>query len=302
MVNKYNKLSAKSKAIVNVNLATVLFGFTGLFGKIFSFSAFLIVDGRTFFASLALLIVVLVKKHKLFDGTFADYLRYARQGLLLSVVLFATYKSIQVSTVAIGNLSYATFPIFVVFTESFFFKEKLRWGDFVSAVLVILGVAFMIPKFEFGNSVMQGVLWGLLSGLALAFLFAVRRKIVNDGKSTLVTTFYEQFFCFIFMLPLAIYFYDPVVMEPKNLGYLVLLGIVFSGFPFYLLISSLTQIKAKLAGIIISVEPAYGVLLAIFLLHEIPGWKTVVGGVVILFAAFYETFRSRKSELPLSVE
>lgn len=289
MVNKYNKMSAKSKAIVNVNLATVLFGFTALFAKILSFSAILIVEGKIFFSCLTLLLAVLIKRHK-FSGVFTDYLSYAGQGFLLCVVLVSWNKAIQVSTVAIGNLAYATFPIFVVFTESFFFKEKLKWGDFVSAVLVVLGVYFMIPKFELGNSVMQGVLWGLLSGVSLAFLLAVRKKAVNEEKSSLVITFYEQFFCFIFLLPFSFVFYDPVMMTPRSLWYLALLGIVFSAYPFYLLISSLTKVKAKLAGIIISLEPFYAVILAIIFLHEIPDVKTVFGGAVILFVVFYEIF------------
>ena len=294
----------KTKAILGVNVATFLFGFTGLFGKIFSFSPVLIVSGRMFFASIALFAAIVIKKHRFFGGTFAglaprsarslglEYLKYSLQGFLISLCLVFGYKSIQVSTVAIGNLAYATFPIFVVFTESFFFKEKLKWKDFISAILVILGVAFMIPKFELGNNVMEGVLWGLLSGLTLAFLFVVRKKSVNGTKSSLVVTFYEQFFCFLFLLPLAIYFYDPVVMEAKNLLYLILLGVFCSAYAYYLIISSLENVKAKLAGIIISVEPVYGVILAIVLLNEIPGWRTVVGGGVILFAAIYETYHS----------
>jgi drug/metabolite transporter (DMT)-like permease len=282
----------KTKAILGVNVATFLFGFTGLFGKIFSFSPVLIVSGRMFFASITLMIVILLKKHKFLGGSFKEYSKYAGQGLLLSVLLVASYKSIQVSTVAIGNLAYATFPIFVVFTESFFFKEKLKWKDFISAILVILGVAFMIPKFELGNNVTQGVLWGLLAGLALAFLFVVRRKSMKGTKSSLVVTFYEQFFCFLFLLPFSFYFYDSEMMRLQNLGWLILLGVFCSAYAYYLLISSLAHVKAKLAGIIISVEPVYGVILAIVLLNEIPGWRTVVGGGVILFAAIYETYHS----------
>lgn len=292
----------RSKAILGVNVATFLFGFTSLFGKIFSFSPVLIVSGRMFFASITLIIVILLKKHKFFGGTFKEYLKYTGQGLLLSVLMVASYKSIQVSTVAIGNLSYATFPIFLVFTEAFFFKEKLRWKDFISAILVISGVAFMIPEFELGNNVTQGVLWGLLAGLALAFLFVVRRKSMKGTKSSLVVTFYEQFFCFLFLLPFLFYFYDSEMMRLQNLGWLILLGVFCSAYAYYLLISSLAHVKAKLAGIIISVEPVYGVFLAMIFLQEIPSWKILVGGGVILFAAFYETLRSSEEVLPLSVE
>lgn len=282
----------KTKAILGVNLATLLFGFTGLFGKIFVFSPVLIVEGRMFFASISLLLAVVFKKHKLFGGTFAEYLKYALQGFLISLCLVFGYKSIQVSTVAIGNLAYATFPIFVVFAEAFFFKEKIKIKDFASAFLVLVGVSFMIPKLEFGDSATQGVFWGILSGLTLAFLFVVRKKSLNGTKSSLVVTFYEQFFCFLFLLPLSIYFYDPVVTEVKNLFYLILLGVFCSAYAYYLLISSLEHVKAKLAGIIISVEPVYGVILAVFLLSEIPDWRTLVGGGVILFAAIYETYHS----------
>jgi len=43
-------------------------------------------------------------------------------------------------------------------------------------------------------------------------------------------------------------------------------------------------IKAQLASIIASLEPVYGIIFAIILLHEIPSARTILCGVIILGA------------------
>ena len=46
-------------------------------------------------------------------------------GFWLLILWIAFFKSIQVSTVAIGLLTFASYPLFTTFLEPVFFKEKL---------------------------------------------------------------------------------------------------------------------------------------------------------------------------------
>ena len=49
------------------------------------------------------------------------------------------------------------------------------------------------------------------------------------------------------------------------------------------------RIRAQAASIISSLEPVYGVLLALIFLGEVPALRTVLGGTVILGAALAVT-------------
>ena len=51
------------------------------------------------------------------------------------------------------------------------------------------------------------------------------------------------------------------------------------------------RIRARAASIISSLEPVYGVLLALIFLGEVPALRTILGGAVILGAALAVTRR-----------
>src|SRR4030043_2190717 len=100
------------QSLLEIHLATVLFGLAGLFGKWPALSPFLIVLGRVFFASLTLGILLGARKQSL----RAIFRRHAALLILLGAILAghwaAFFRSIQLSSVAVGLLSYPSFPAF----------------------------------------------------------------------------------------------------------------------------------------------------------------------------------------------
>ena len=71
----------------------------------------------------------------------------------------------------------------------------------------------------------------------------------------------------------------------------LLLGVVFTALPQALVVSSLRHIRAQVASVVIALEPVYGILFAILLLHEIPTLRTVLGGVLICGAVSWASYR-----------
>ena len=69
-------------------------------------------------------------------------------------------QSIQVSTVAVGTLTLATFPLFSAVLEPLLFHEKMRASDIVCALVMLGGVACIVDDFSLEGSMAQGVLWG----------------------------------------------------------------------------------------------------------------------------------------------
>lgn len=280
----------KNKSLVRIHIAVLLFGLSGLFGKLLSLPPMTIVLGRVFFSSIFILAILLYLKKDIRLKQSKHYFYLILMGVILTIHWSTFFKSIQVSTVAVGLLTFSTFPIFVTFLEPYFFKEKTKISDIVAAIVTFIGVILVVPKFELGNSITQGVIWGIVSGFTYAILSMLNRKYVKD-YSSIVIAFYEQSVATVILIPFL--FLQKPVFQPVDILLLILLGTVFTALSHSLFISGLKNIKTQTAGIISSLEPVYGIIFAALLLSEIPTLREVLGGIVILGTVFYSTIKSR---------
>ena len=279
-----------SNGLVKVHLAVLLFGISGLFGKL-ALPPAVIVLGRVFFGTLFLTAVLRYRNVSIAVQERSHLLYLLLSGLILAVHWIAFFQSIKVSTVAIGVLTFATFPVFVSCLEPYFFREKIKVRNVAAAIATFAGVAVIVPSgFELQNNLTQGVLWGVFSGFTFALLSLLNRRLVRD-YSSIVVSFYQQGAATIILLPVV--FLETAVLNTEAVLMLALLGIVFTGIAHSLFISSLKNISTQTASIIASLEPLYSVICAALLLGETPSFREVVGGMIILGATFYATFKSK---------
>lgn len=279
--------NSSSRYLLEIHLAVLLFGLAGLFGKLIALPAAIIVLGRVFFASISLYLMMKAAGRRLALANRRDYGLLALLGALLALHWVAFFQSIQVSTVAVGLLTFSTFPVFAVFLEPFFFREeRTAPRDVLLAGLTFLGVALVIPEFELENSYVRGVLWGILSGFTFALLSILNRRYVRS-YSSLTLAFYQDLIATLLLLPF-LWVWKPV-FTVWDIGLLVLLGVVFTALSHSLFINGLRGVPARAASVIASLEPVYGILAAFFLLGEQPEWRVVIGGGVILSVAAYAT-------------
>jgi drug/metabolite transporter (DMT)-like permease len=283
-------MNLKNKSLIEIHIAVFLFGLSGLFGKLLSLPTMIIVLGRVFFSSVFLLIIMLYLKEDIKLKQQKHYFYLVILGVILAIHWSTFFKSIQMSTVAIGLLTFSTFPVFVTFLEPCFFKEKIKLSDIIIAIVTFLGVVLVIPKFELGSNLTQGVLWGILSGFTYAILSLLNRKYVKE-YSSLVIAFYEQAVATIVLIPFL--FLQKPVFQLNDILLLILLGTVFTGISHSFFINGLKNIKTQTAGIISSLEPVYGIIFATFLLGEIPTLREILGGIIILGTVLYSTIKSK---------
>lgn len=279
---------AKTKDLVQIHVAVFLFGLAGLFGKLVAQPAVIIVLGRVFFGAIALFILYQYRGQSIRLKRRKDYLWFSLFGLILAIHWLTFFHSIQISSVAIGLLTYSTFPVFTAFLEPYFFKEKFLLRDLLLAIITFAGVVLVIPSFELGNQMTQGALWGIVSGATFAILAILNRKHVANYQGSLIAL-YQDIVASLLLLP---FFF---IIQPKlssmDWGLLVLLGFLFTAFSHTIFINGLQTVKAKTASVIASLEPVYGILGAILLLSEVPSWQEILGGVIILGTTFYATYR-----------
>lgn len=283
----------KKSSLIQLHIAVFLFGVSGLFGKFLTQPSIIIVLGRVFFSSIFLCVGLTITKENLKLKSRKDMLIIAFMGVILAIHWCTFFQGIKFSTVAIGLLTFATFPVFVTFMEPFFFEEKLKKEDIILAFITFAGVTFVIPDFHMENEMTIGVIYGILSSLSYAVLSLLNRKYVKEYKGVVIA-FYEQLVSLAILLPF--FFIMEPVLTRKDIFLLLLLGTVFTGITHTLFINSLKDIKTQTAGIVSSLEPLYGILLSIFLLNEIPSIKEIIGGTIILGTVFYSTIKSIKNE------
>ncbi|SDF20061.1 DMT family transporter [Sporomusa acidovorans] len=284
-------MDAKSRNLLEIHFAVFLFGLAGLFGKVVELSALMIVFGRVFFASIFLGGVLLYRKQKIKLDQYKDYVYMLLMGCLLATHWVTFFQSIQMSTVAIGLLTFSTFPVFVTFLEPYFFKEKIKPADMAVAGIAFLGIMLVVPRFELDNHITKGALWGIVSGFTYALLSMLNRRYAKD-YSGIVVAFYEQLISVIVLLPF--FLVQQPVVKINDLLLLFVLGIIFTGIAHSLFINGLQNIKTQTAGIISCLEPVYGIIFAAFLLHELPTAREMMGGSIILGTVLYSTIKSKK--------
>jgi len=272
-----------NKGIAQIHIAVLLFGFAGLFGKFLSCSPLYIVLGRTFFAAVTLFLYArFISKTALFSFETSVVFFFTLQGILLAVHWWTFFLSIQMSSVAVGLVTFSTFPLFVTFLEPVFFKEKLKTTDILIAGVVFVGILLVIPDFDFSNHITQGAFLGIISGFTFAILALVNRKNAQSSDSIAVA-FYQNLFAAIFLI-FPILGVQTEIPQIADLPNLIFLGVVCTALAHSLFIRSLTVIKAQTAAVIAGLEPVYGIILAFFMLNEIPQVRTLIGGLIIISA------------------
>ncbi len=286
-------MNAKNRSLAEIHTSVLLFGLSGLFGKLIMLPSIIIVLGRVFFSSLFLMVILYYFKQDIRLKQRKHYFYLTVMGIILAIHWSSFFKSIQVSTVAIGLLTFSTFPVFVTFLEPYFFREKIKFSDVIIAAITFIGVLLVIPQFELDNNLTQGALWGILSGFTYAFLSMLNRKYVTE-YSSIIIAFYEQFVASITLIPFLL-LYKPQ-FHSKEILLLILLGIVFTGISHSLFINGLKNVRTQTASIISCLEPVYGVVFASVLLREIPTARELIGGLIILSTVFYSTIKIKHSK------
>lgn len=212
--------------------------------------------------------------------------------LLNTFSFFYAYKN---TTIANAVLTHYTAPLFVAFIAPIFLRERLTWKIFLAVAIataglwILLGISpgQFIDMLVRGNKDTGGILAGLLSGFAYAVLVIIFR-VFSMNFHPLVLTFFQNLVIALMLAPFA--------RMPENpqtaLWALGIMGIVHSTIAPVLYLRGMREVSANRAAILGYFEPVCAILLGAALLGEGIGYKTLIGGILILFSG-YLTVRGR---------
>lgn len=263
--------------MIFINIAVFLFGLAGLFAKWIDVPAIGITLGRVFFSSISLYIYSFIVKENI-RVEKKHFILLVISGIILAFHWWSFLYSIQISTVAIGTITFSMFPLFITIIESIR-NQKISILELVSSLLIILGVFITIPEFSLSNDMFVGIIIGILSALSYALLTLMNRYFSIYYSSTTIAL-YEQSSATVILLPTLLFINSTPTF--KDISLLIFLGIVTTALAHTLFISSLKNVEAHKAGIISAMESVYSILLAYLFLYEIPTVREIIGAIIII--------------------
>lgn len=286
-----NKSSGEPKYLLLLHFAVLFFGMAGVISRGLTLPSFAVTFGRVFFSSITLFIVIKLTKTPMRLQSKGDLWAYIAAGVIMALHWTTFIQSVQVASVAVGTITFSTFPLFVTFIEPVIFKEKLKVKSIVCAVMMLLGVFILVPPDGAGATV-EGILVGMVSALTYAILSLLNRRFSSRYAGSVVC-FYEQFIATIVLLPFILA--EPPAVTGKDILLLILLGVFCTALAHSLFVSSFKKIRVQTAGIISGgMESVYGILLAFLLLGEPPTVREIIGGCVVIAVTIYTTLANSK--------
>lgn len=279
-----------NKNILYLHIAVMLFGLAGVAAQFVEVSAVMVALGRVVCSSALLLIIALVKKERLKLNSKKDVFLIILTGAVMAAHWTTFFQSIQVSTVAIGTITFSTFPLFLTFLEPMIFHEKIRRQSIFSAIILFIGVLITIPEFSMANNTTIGIIWGMISSLTYAVLTLANRYF-SARYAARTICLYEQGSAAVVLLPAL--FLVRTTWRPQDLAGVAFVGFICTAFAHSLYVTAQKSVKAQTAGIVSGMETVYGIVYALLFLGEIPSIRELAGGAVILGVAMYSSLKEK---------
>lgn len=279
------------RSLLALHLTVILLGATALFSHLIPLPASTITLGRSLFAVGVLLLVVKMSGGNMRLNSPRDYGIAFGLGVLMALHWVTYFAAMQYSSVAVGMIALFTFPVMTVLLEPFFESVQLHWQDIFSALIVLIGIVLIVPEVSLDNDVTLGVGIGIGSAVLYALRNLIHRQYFShySGAKAMAWQILVISLC---MLPFESQ--HLLTISSDIWWQLLLLGTVFTALPHALIATSLRHLRAKTFSLIACMQPLYGVILAIIILDESPGWKTLLGGILVTSASVYETRQAHR--------
>ena len=281
------------KAFIQLHIAVLLAGITGILGRLISLNEGLLVWYRLLLTAPSLWLLALLRGQDIRIGR-RDLWRIFGIGGIAALHWVAFYGSIKYSNVSVSLLCFSAIGFFTALIEPLIMRHKVDMVELLLGLLVIAGICLIFrvnPHFK------TGIVIGLVSAL-LGSLFPVLNKRILRRVSPENVTLYELsggLLVLTLLMPIYLWLFPAPSLLPtlSDWGWLLVLSWACTVLAFNLSMSALQKISAFTVNLSYNLEPVYGILLAFLLFREdkyLSG-GFYIGFFLILFSIVLQTLR-----------
>lgn len=285
-------MNPRTKNLIQLNTAVLIWGGTAMFAKGIALPVQNITCMRSFVAAAVLLLFVRCTGRSIGVKSSKHLGVMMGLGVLLCLHWLTYFQALKVSTAAVAILSLHTYPVLTAILEPFFFRGRLKKADVMLALGVFAGVLIMMPEISLSNSVTQGVLLGVLSGVFFMARNLITRKFAQDYSSATLM-FWQSVVAGVVLIPVV--FASPAVeYDSRSILLLGVLGVFFTALPHTLFSASFQNLSAKTVSILATLLPFYGAVFGYLIYQEQITGRILFGGSIVFICIIFETVISAR--------
>lgn len=306
-----------------MNLAVLLWGFTGVLGRAISLDAPMLVWYRMLFTAIFMGGILTYRKQWT-KVSPRDMVQLIAVGCLMGLHWVAFYGAIKFTNASIALVCLSTASVFTCLLDPLVNKGRFDFKEILIGFLALVGV-YIIYHFQpadTGNTTQAFANYGLgiLSGVVAAILssvFTVLNKKVASKYPARTMVFYEMTTGWVFitlLLPVVFYYLPDTKFMPNSSNmltsewknndwlWLIVLSLCCTVWAQSLALTALKKLTSFIVTLSVNLEPIYGMILAFLLYHEDKylGKGFFIGVALIILSVVLQILRMIKPKPVLS--
>ena len=182
----------KYKYHIWLHIIVLIFGLTGVLGKLITVDSYLLVWYRLAIALVAIIGYFVFTKHSL--KVDKKQLRYILlTGVVIAVHWVTFFEAIKQSNVSVALVCFSSSTLFTALIEPLYFKRKIKAYEIIFGAVIVIGLYFI---FSFEFRYLTGMILSVISA-ALASWFTVLNGISIKKTNSKTISFYELLGAFV---------------------------------------------------------------------------------------------------------
>ncbi|MDY3249376.1 MAG: DMT family transporter [Candidatus Choladocola sp.] len=285
---------------LKLSLSMLIFGTIGVFVRYIPLSSVMIALIRGIIGTVSLFFIIRISGRKLSWQTMRkNFLLLGLSGAAIGFNWIFLFEAYRYTTVATATLCYYMDPVFVMLLSPLVLKERLTAQKVRCILLALVGMLLVSGIWK--GTVSSSDEWiGILLGLGAAVLYTAvvfMNKFLKDisaAESTVVQLGMSA--AVLFPYALMTEHKGQIFLSGTGILLLLTVGIVHTGIAYWMYFASVQELDGQTIALYSYIDPAFAILLSIFILREPMDAVELVGAVLILGSTLLGELGDRKKE------
>lgn len=206
------------------------------------------------------------------------------------ILLFEAYRH---TTVAVATICYYLAPMFLILASPLL-GERLTGKKLYLSVLALLGMVFVSGVLKGSAFGFKGVVLGVGAAALYGSVMFMNKKL--GAISAYDKTVVQLGAAAVVILPYCLLTrgFDLGQMTPNGYLLIIVVGVVHTGFAYWLYFGALGRLPSQSAAILSYLDPVVAIVLSAVLLKEAMGWQEAIGAALILGSALCSELTEKK--------
>lgn len=284
------------KAFLQLHIAILLAGLTGVLGRLITLTEGVLVWYRLFFTAVALWVLYAAGR---WNGKGTNIWKAYVTGGLVALHWVFFYGSIKYSNVSIGLICFSSVGFFTAVIDPVVMRRRWSFWEILLGIMVMAGI-FLI--FHFDARYKTGIILGLISSLLAALFTIINKRLLleMDARTLTIHELTGGWLILSLLLPVYLAYFPQPSLLPGigDTAWLLVLSLLCTVLAFNLSMQALQKISPFTVNLSYNLEPVYGIILAFIVFGEHRELEKgfYYGSALIIFTVLLQTWRVWKKK------